>query len=70
METRGKTCAQIETMVIDKNRSREGIMAKWKKSGEMDGKTKERETDGRHISKIYPQADHGESPVVHHGEIR
>lgn len=53
METRGKTCAQIETMVIDKNRSREGIMAKWKKSREMDGKTKEREADGRDISVRY-----------------
>lgn len=35
----------------------------WKDEGTGSGRE-------RHISKIYPQADHGESPVVHHGEIR
>lgn len=35
----------------------------------MDGKTKKREVDGKDTSvKIYPQADHGESLVVHEDE--
>lgn len=48
-DERKKLCTeiQIETTVIDKNRSRVGIIAGWKKSEGMDGKMKGREADER-----------------------